>query len=53
MIRELVERTPAVIDQVQQALPAGFSQEVADKVLGGLRSAARALEGMPAGSGLN
>jgi serine/threonine-protein kinase HipA len=49
MIRELVERTPAVIDQVQQALPAGFSQEVADKVLGGLQSAARALEGMPTG----
>jgi serine/threonine-protein kinase HipA len=49
MIRELVERTPAVIDQVQRALPAGFSQEVADKVLGGLQSAARALEGMPTG----
>lgn len=48
LIRELVERTPAVIDQVQRELPIGFSQEVADKVLGGLLSAARALEGMPA-----
>ncbi|MFY8083818.1 MAG: type II toxin-antitoxin system HipA family toxin [Rubrivivax sp.] len=48
LIRELVERTPAVIDQVQRELPIGFSQAVADKVLGGLLSAARALEGMPA-----
>lgn len=49
LIHELVERTPAVIDAMQRVLPAGFSQEVADKVLGGLQSAARALEGMPAG----
>lgn len=49
LIQELVERTPAVIDQVQRALPKGFTLEVADKVLGGLQSAARALEGMPAG----
>ena len=49
LIQELIERTPAVIDEVQRALPAGFSHEVADKVLGGLHSAARALEGMPAG----
>ncbi len=48
LMQELVGRTPAVIDQVQRDLPAGFSQEVADKVLGGLQSAARALEGMPA-----
>lgn len=46
LIQELVERTPAVIDEVQRALPAGFSQEVADKVLGGLQGAALALEGM-------
>lgn len=31
------------------SLPAGFSQAVADQVLGGLRHAARALEGMAAG----
>jgi serine/threonine-protein kinase HipA len=30
-------------------LPVGFSQEVADKVLGGLQGASRALEAMPAG----
>jgi serine/threonine-protein kinase HipA len=53
LLQELIARTPAAIDQVQRDLPGGFSQEVADKVLGGLRSAARALEGMPAGSGLN
>ncbi len=48
LIQEVLERTPAVIDEAQRALPAGFSQEVADKVLGGLLSAARALEAMPA-----
>jgi len=48
LIQELIECTPAVIDEVQRALPAGFSQQVADKVLGGLQSATRALEGMPA-----
>lgn len=44
LIDELVERTPAVIDQVQRELPAGFSQIVADKVLVGLQRAARVLE---------
>jgi len=49
LLQELIARTPTAIDQVQRELPRGFSQEVADKVLGGLQSAARALEGMPAG----
>jgi serine/threonine-protein kinase HipA len=49
LLQELIARTPAAIDQVQRELPSGFSQEVADKVFGGLQSAARALEGMPAG----
>jgi len=49
LLQELVARTPAVIEQVQRELPAGFSQEVADKVLRGVLSAARALEEMPAG----
>ena len=44
LLRELVERTPAVVDEVAATLPAGFSQVVADKVLGGLLAAARALE---------
>lgn len=47
LLQELVARTPAVIALVQAQLPQGFSQEVADKVLGGLQSAAQALEGMP------
>jgi serine/threonine-protein kinase HipA len=48
LIQELVARTPDVIAKVQAELPQGFSQEVADKVLEGLQSAALALEGMPA-----
>jgi serine/threonine-protein kinase HipA len=44
LLRELIERTPAVVDQVQAELPADFSQEVADKVLGGLIAAAQALD---------
>lgn len=48
LIQELIARTPAVIDRVQRDLPTEFSQEVADKVLGGLQKAAHALEGMPA-----
>ncbi|EFK95774.1 HipA N-terminal domain protein, partial [sediment metagenome] len=44
LLRDLIERTPAVVDQVRAELPAGFSQVVADKVLGGLLAAARALE---------
>ncbi len=47
LIQELIERTPAVIDLVQGALPLGLSSEVADKVLCGLQDAARALEAMP------
>lgn len=48
LLQVLIERTPAVVDRVQTELPPGFSQQVADQVLGGLLSAARALEGMPA-----
>jgi serine/threonine-protein kinase HipA len=49
LIQALVERTPAVIDEVQRMLPPGFSNDVADKVLSGLQDAARALEAMSAG----
>ena len=49
LIQSLIERTPAVVDEVQRALPPGFAQEVADKVLSGLQRAARSLEGMPPG----
>ena len=48
LIQQLIERTPSVINEVQKALPPGFSDEVAVKVLGGLQTAARALEVMPA-----
>ena len=47
LLQELIARTPEVVAQVQAELPQGFSQQVADKVLGGLLSAARTLEGMP------
>jgi serine/threonine-protein kinase HipA len=47
LLRELAARTPEAVAQVHAELPQGFSQQVADKVLGGLLSAARALEGMP------
>ena len=49
LIRDLIERTPAVIDEVQRVLPPGFSNEVADKVLSGLQRATGALEAMPPG----
>lgn len=49
LIQEFIERTPAVIDEVQWALPPWFSDEAAVKVLSGLRTAARVLEVMPAG----
>lgn len=48
LMQELIEKTPGVIEQVQAELPKGFSQKVADTVLGGLRDAARTLERMPA-----
>ncbi|MHB1123185.1 MAG: type II toxin-antitoxin system HipA family toxin [Ramlibacter sp.] len=48
LLKELVARTPEVVAQVQAQLPQGFSQQVADKVLEGLQSAAQALESMPA-----
>lgn len=48
LIQDLVARTPAVVAQVGAALPPGFSQVVADTVLGGLLRAAQVLEAMPA-----
>jgi serine/threonine-protein kinase HipA len=47
LLQELIGRTPAVVSEVQAQLPQGFSQEVADKILGGLSSAAHALDTMP------
>jgi len=46
LLQELVARTPQAVAKVGAELPEGFSQQVADQVLGGLLSAARSLEGM-------
>ncbi|MFZ4542319.1 MAG: type II toxin-antitoxin system HipA family toxin [Rickettsiales bacterium] len=46
LIQDFITRTPAVIDKVRAQLPAGFSEKVADRILGGVLAAARALEGM-------
>lgn len=47
LLNDILKKTPKVVEQVQAALPSGFSQEVADKILGGLLDAARALEAAP------
>lgn len=46
LIQAFIAQTPAVVEQMQAQLPRGFSQQVADKVLSGLLSAARTLERM-------
>ncbi|WP_454689878.1 type II toxin-antitoxin system HipA family toxin [Achromobacter aloeverae] len=46
IIEELLARTPAAIAEAQADLPKDFSPRVADAILGGLRHAARTLEGM-------
>ena len=48
LLQDFIARTPAVVEQVQREVPAGFSQLVLNKVLAGLMRAARALEKMPA-----
>ncbi len=44
LVRELIEKTPSAIEQVQRQIPAGFSQRVVDTVLAGLSKAAQQLE---------
>lgn len=44
LLQDFIARTPAVVDKVRADLPAGFSEKVADKILGGILDAARALE---------
>lgn len=46
LLQDFIARTPAVIDKVRAELPAGFSERVADKILGGLLASAHSLEGM-------
>jgi serine/threonine-protein kinase HipA len=46
LLQDFITRTPTVVDKVRADLPAGFSEKVADKILGGLLDAASALERM-------
>ena len=47
IIEEILARTPAAIAEVRASLPEGFSQHVADSILGGLEQATQALQQMP------
>lgn len=47
VIEEILARTPAAIAEVRASLPEGFSQHVADSILGGLEQAAKTLQQMP------
>jgi serine/threonine-protein kinase HipA len=47
LLLDFIARTPAIVDKVRGELPAGFSEKVADTILGGLLAAAGALEQMP------
>ncbi|WP_426175732.1 type II toxin-antitoxin system HipA family toxin [Massilia sp. TWR1-2-2] len=49
LLQDFIARTPVVVDKVRASLPVGFSEKVADKILGGLLDAASALERMAAG----
>ncbi len=46
LIQHILERTPAVIAEVRNALPEGFNQPVADAILDGLKAAAQRLAEM-------
>lgn len=48
LLSDFIARTPAVVEKVGAMLPQGFSQQVADSILGGLLAAASALERMTA-----
>ena len=47
LLQDFIARTPAIIDKVRAELPAGFSEKVADRILGGLLASAQALDRMP------
>lgn len=47
IIMDILARTPAAVAEVSASLPVGFSQRVADSVLGGLEEAARKLQAVP------
>jgi len=47
LLQDFMARTPAIVEKIRSELPGGFSEKVADKILGGLLAAAKALEKMP------
>lgn len=44
LLQDFVARTPQVVERVRADLPVGFSEQVADKILGGLMDAASPLD---------
>jgi serine/threonine-protein kinase HipA len=46
LLQDFIARTPAVVEKVRAELPPGFSEKVADKILGGLLASAHSLERM-------
>lgn len=44
IIADLVSRTPAVIEQVQSAIPKGFPAQIADTILDGVRASSERLK---------
>lgn len=49
LMQDVIARTPMVVEKVRAELPPGFSEQVADKILGGMLNAASALDRMPPG----
>ena len=45
ILDDLIAQTPGVVDAVRAKLPAGFPEQMADSVLGGLQDAANKLKG--------
>lgn len=49
LIAELIEQTPAVVDEAYRRLPPAFPRDVADAILQGMLRQLRRLSGQPAG----
>ncbi|MGO4395378.1 type II toxin-antitoxin system HipA family toxin [Variovorax sp. M-6] len=47
IIGDILATTPAVVDEMYASLPAGFPPQVGERILEGLREAAKRLEAMP------
>lgn len=48
LLTDFLTRTPAIVEKVRNDLPEGFSEKVADQLLGGPLNAAKAPKSMPA-----